>query len=111
MVRKYTASQANRDDKITMRIDKLFVNQITNMTQNKIQRIADQGFVFVNDIPVKSSYKIKPKDVIKILKDFPKRDNKLVAQDIQLIVYEDDHLVMIKTGMVVHPFGHYTGPC
>ena len=101
------------DNQITMRIDKFIVNQIANMTRNKIQKLADQGFVFVNDVPVKSSYKIKPKDVIKILKDFPKRDNKLVPQDIPVtIVYEDDHLVIVnkEPGMVVHPsYGHYTG--
>ena len=101
------------DNQITMRIDKFIVNQIANMTRNKIQKLADQGFVFVNDMPVKSSYKIKPKDVIKILKDFPKRDNKLVPQDIPVtIVYEDDHLVIVnkEPGMVVHPsYGHYTG--
>lgn len=101
------------DNQITMRIDKFIVNQIANMTRNKIQKLADQGFVFVNDLPVKSSYKIKPKDVIKILKDFPKRDNTLVAQDIPVtIVYEDDHLVIVdkEPGMVVHPsYGHYTG--
>tara|TARA_B100001093_G_scaffold415171_1_gene405508 strand:+ start:16638 stop:17702 length:1065 start_codon:yes stop_codon:yes gene_type:complete len=101
------------DNQITMRIDKFIVNQIANMTRNKIQKLADQGFVFVNDMPVKSSYKIKPKDVIKILKDFPKRDNTLVAQDIPVtIVYEDDHLVIVnkEPGMVVHPsYGHYTG--
>lgn len=101
------------DKQISMRVDKFIVNQIANMTRNKIQKLADQGFVFVNDMPVKSSYKIKPKDVIKILKDFPKRDNKLVAQDIPvMIVYEDDHLVIVnkEPGMVVHPsYGHYTG--
>ena len=101
------------DNQITMRIDKFIVNQIANMTRNKIQKLADQGFVFVNDTPVKSSYKIKPKDVIKIIKDFPKRDKKLVAQDIPVaIVYEDDHLVIVnkEPGMVVHPsYGHYTG--
>ena len=101
------------DNQITMRIDKFIANQLANMTRNKIQKLADQGFVFVNDIPVKSSYKIKPKDVIKILKDFPKRDNTLVAQDIPVtIVYEDDHLVIVnkEPGMVVHPsYGHYTG--
>ena len=101
------------DNQITMRIDKFIANQLANMTRNKIQKLADQGFVFVNDIPVKSNYKIKPKDVIKILKDFPKRDNTLVAQDIPVtIVYEDDHLVIVnkEPGMVVHPsYGHYTG--
>ena len=101
------------DNQITMRIDKFIVNQISNMTRNKIQKLADHSFVFVNDMPVKSSYKIKPKDVITILKDFPKRDNKLVPQDIPVtIVYEDDHLVIVnkEPGMVVHPsYGHYEG--
>ena len=101
------------DNQITMRIDKFIVNQIANMTRNKIQKLADQGFVFVNDMPVKSSYKIKPRDIIKILKDFPKRDNRLIPQDIPVtIVYEDDHLVIVnkEAGMVVHPsYGHYTG--
>ena len=101
------------DNQVLMRIDKFIVNQIANMTRNKIQKLADQGFVYVNDMPVKSSYKIKPKDVIKILKDFPKRDNTLVAEDIPVtIIYEDDHLVIVnkEPGMVVHPsYGHYTG--
>ena len=40
---------------------------------------------------------IKPKDVIKILKDYPKRDNKLVPEDIPVtIVYEDDHCLVFK---------------
>ncbi len=101
------------DNQVLMRIDKFIVNQLANMTRNKIQKLADQGFVYVNDMPVKSSYKIKPKDVIKILKDFPKRDNTLVAEDIPVtIIYEDDHLVIVnkEPGMVVHPsYGHYTG--
>ena len=101
------------DNQISMRIDKFIANQIANMTRNKIQKLADQGFIFVNDIPVKSSYKIKPKDIIKILKDFPKRDSTLIPQDIPVaIVYEDDHLVIVnkEPGMVVHPsYGHYTG--
>ena len=101
------------DNQVLMRIDKFIVNQIANMTRNKIQKLADQGFVYVNDLPVKSSYKIKPKDVIKVLKDFPKRDNTLVAEDIPVtIIYEDDHLVIVnkEPGMVVHPsYGHYTG--
>ena len=101
------------DNQISMRIDKFIVNQIANMTRNKIQKLVDQGFVYVNDTPVKSSYKIKPKDIIKILKNFPKQDNRLIPQDLPIsIVYEDDHLVIVnkEPGMVVHPsYGHYTG--
>ena len=101
------------DKQVTMRIDKFVSNQIANMTRTKTQKLADQGFVFVNDEPVKSSYKIKPKDVIRIVKDVPKRDNTLVAQDIPVnIVFEDDYFVIVNKapGMVVHPsYGHFTG--
>ena len=101
------------DNQVTMRIDKFVSNQIANMTRTKTQKLADQGFVFVNDEPVKSSYKIKPKDVIRIVKDVPKRDNTLVAQDIPVnIVFEDDYFVIVNKvpGMVVHPsYGHFTG--
>ena len=101
------------DKQVTMRIDKFVSSQIANMTRSKVQKLADQGFVLVNGEPVKSSYKIKPKDVIKIVKDFPKLDNRLIAQDIPVnIVFEDDHLVIVnkEPGMVVHPsYGHFTG--
>ena len=98
---------------VMMRIDKFLTNQIANMTRNKVQKLADQDFVLVNDVAVKSSYKIKPEDVILVIQDFPKRDKKLVAQDIPVaIVHEDDELVIVnkEPGMVVHPsYGHYTG--
>lgn len=101
------------DHQITMRIDKFIANQIANMTRSKVQKLADQGFVFVNDKPVKSSYKIKPKDVILIVKSFPKRDTTLAPEDIPInIVHEDDDIVIVnkEPGMVVHPsFGHFTG--
>ena len=105
--------QVVEDGQVTMRVDKFMSTQIANMTRTKVQKMADTGFVLVNDEPVKSSYKIKPKDVICIVKDFPKLDNRLVAQDIPInIMFEDDHLVIVnkEPGMVVHPsYGHFTG--
>lgn len=101
------------EGQVTMRLDKFVSNQIANMTRTKVQKMADSDFVYVNDQPAKSSYKIKPNDVIRIVKDIPKRDNTLVAQDIPInIVHEDDHLVIVnkEPGMVVHPsYGHFTG--
>ena len=101
------------DSQVMMRIDKFLTNQIANMTRNKVQKLTDQGFVLVNNESVKSSYKIKPKDIILLTQEFPKRDNTLVAEDIPVnIVYEDSHVVLVdkKPGMVVHPsYGHYTG--
>ena len=101
------------DHQIMMRIDKFLTNQIANMTRNKVQKLAEHNFILVNNVAVKSSYKVKPKDVILVTQDFPKRDNTLVAENIPIsILYEDDYLVIVnkEPGMVVHPsYGHYKG--
>ena len=101
------------DSQVMMRIDKFLTNQIANLTRNKVQKLADQGFVLVNNTSVKSSYKIKPKDVIQVTQDFPKRDKTLRAENIPVnIVYEDNYVVLVnkEPGMVVHPsYGHYSG--
>ena len=98
---------------VMMRIDKFLTNQIANLTRNKVQKLADQNLILVNNIAVKSSYKIKPLDVIQVTQNFPKYDRTLVAEDIPVkIVYEDQDLVIVdkEAGMVVHPsYGHYTG--
>lgn len=96
-----------------LRIDKFLVNRIENASRNKIQDAAAAGNILVNDKPVKSNYKIKANEVITIVMSFPRRELKIIAQDIPLdIPYEDDDLIIInkKPGMVVHPgHGNYTG--
>ena len=49
-----------------LRVDKYLMNMIENATRNKIQNAASSGNIFVNNIPVKSNYKVKPFDVIRI---------------------------------------------
>ena len=67
----------------------------------------------MNGNPVKSNYKIKPGDEIRILMNYPRRELKIIPEDIPLnIVYEDDHIAVINKppGLVVHPgHGNYTG--
>lgn len=96
-----------------LRIDKFLVNRIENASRNKIQDAAAAGNIRVNDQPVKANYKIKANEVITIVMSFPRRELKIIAQDIPLdIPYEDDDLIIInkKPGMVVHPgHGNYTG--
>ena len=46
-----------------LRIDKYLMNFIENATRNKIQAAAKDGSIYVNDVPVKSNYKVKPLDV------------------------------------------------
>ena len=91
-----------------LRVDKFLMNRIENATRNKIQQAAKAGSVRVNDVVVKSNYKVKGGDQVKVLFTHPPYENLLVGEDIPLdIVYEDDTLVVINkvAGMVVHP-GH-----
>ena len=89
------------------------MNFIENATRNKIQLAAKAGNIWVNDIPVKSNYKVKPKDVVRVVLAHPPHENLLVAEDIPLdIVYEDQELMVVNkpAGMVVHPgHGNYQG--
>jgi len=96
-----------------LRIDKYLMNFIENVTRNKIQAAAKDGSIFVNDVPVKSNYKVKPNDVISVKFEHPPHENLLVAEDIPIdIVYEDDDLLVVNkpAGIVVHPgHGNYSG--
>ena len=96
-----------------LRIDKFLLTRLHDTSRNRIQKAADSGFIHVNDRPVKSSYKVRPCDVITLMLDRPHYDNTIEAQDIPLnIVYEDDDLMVINkpAGMVVHPgCGNYDG--
>ena len=96
-----------------LRVDKYLMNRIENATRNKIQNAAKSGSIFVNDIAVKSNYKVKGGDVVRVLFGHPPHENLLVPEDIPIeIVYEDDTVVVInkEAGMVVHPgHGNYSG--
>lgn len=96
-----------------LRIDKYLMNLIQNATRNKIQNAATEGNIFVNDLPVKSNYKVKPFDVITVMLTHPPFENHILPEDLPLnIVYEDDALLLVnkEPDMVVHPgHGNYTG--
>jgi 23S rRNA pseudouridine1911/1915/1917 synthase len=96
-----------------LRVDKYLMNRVENATRNKIQKAAKDGNIFVNDIAVKSSYKVKPFDVVTVLFEHPPYEYLLVPEDIPIdIVYEDDEVLVVNkpAGMVVHPgHGNYSG--
>lgn len=97
----------------SVRIDKYLIDRLPNTSRNKVQSAARNGSVVVNGKPVKSNYKVKPKDDVAIVLPYPVREIELIPQDIPLdIVYEDDQLIVINkpADMVVHPgYGNYTG--
>ncbi|MBP1838942.1 RluA family pseudouridine synthase [Formosa algae] len=96
-----------------LRIDKYLMNFVENATRSKIQAAAKSGNIFVNGVPVKSNYKVKGNDVIKVLFAHPPYENLLVGENIPIdIVYEDNDLLVVNkpAGMVVHPgHGNYSG--
>ena len=96
-----------------LRIDKYLMLMVPNATRNKIQNAATNGDIYVNDVTVKSNYKVKPLDVIRIMLSHPPFENRVDPEDIPLnIVYEDDALLLINkpANFVVHPgHGNYTG--
>lgn len=96
-----------------LRVDKFLMQLIENATRNKIQQAAERGNIFANGVPVKSNYKVKPFDEIKVMLSYPPFENHIIPEDIPLnIVYEDDALLVINkpVGLVVHPgHGNYTG--
>ncbi|WP_208021493.1 RluA family pseudouridine synthase [Flavicella sediminum] len=101
------------DGQVPLRVDKFLMNFIENATRNKIQEAAKNGNILANDVAVKSSYKVKAKDVIRVVLEHPPHENLLVAEDIPInVVYEDDTLMVVNkpAGMVVHPgHGNYSG--
>ena len=96
-----------------LRVDKFLMNMIENTTRNKIQQAAENGSILVNDVAVKSNYKVKAGDVVRLVLAHPTYEQLLTPENIPLdIVYEDDQLLVINkpAGMVVHPgHGNYSG--
>lgn len=96
-----------------LRVDKFLMHLIANATRNKIQNAASDGNIWVNDVPVKSNYRVKPYDVVRVMLSHPPFENLILPENIPLdIVYEDESLLVINKppGLVVHPgHGNYTG--
>ena len=96
-----------------LRVDKYLMNKVENATRNRIQKSAKEGNIFVNDITVKSNYKVKANDVITVRFEHPPYEMLLTPEDLPIdIVYEDDALLVVNkaAGMVVHPgHGNYSG--
>lgn len=106
---KFVASEGQEP----LRVDKFLMNFIENATRNKIQQAVKAGNVLVNEAVVKSNYKVKAKDVVRVVLAHPPHENLLVAEDIALdIVHEDEAVIVVNkpAGMVVHPgHGNYSG--
>jgi len=96
-----------------MRIDQYLKHHLSNVTRTKLQNAIETESVKVNEKAVKSSYKVKPFDIITVSMPHPPRETDIVAENIPLdIVYEDEEVLVLNkpAGMVVHPaYGNWSG--
>ena len=96
-----------------LRIDKYLQMHLEGISRNKIQLAAKANCILVNEVAVKSNYKVKPCDVITILLPEPPHEFEIVPENILFkVVYEDDDVLVVDKdpGVVVHPgYGNFTG--
>ena len=89
---------------VGIRIDK-YLSSNTSYSRNTILGMIENGYILVNNLVVKPSYKLKLKDNI-FIKDGYIKDVTVEKKDIPLdIVYEDNDIIIINkpSGLVVHP--------
>jgi 23S rRNA pseudouridine1911/1915/1917 synthase len=89
-----------------LRLDKYLMSKLENVTRNRTQKAIDEGWVLLNDKPVKSNHKVKPGQTIKVRWKKNKTGGGPIAQEMDLdIRYEDDDLMIVykPAGLVVHP--------
>lgn len=96
-----------------IRVDRFLVDRIAGASRNRIQVAIENNFILVNSRPIKSNYRVKPHDEIKVVLPTPPSLRDVLPEDIPLdIVYEDEELIVLNKpcGMVVHPgYNNWTG--
>lgn len=88
-----------------LRLDKAIALKYTDLSRTNIQRLIEDGKVFVNDKKAKASYKVEIGDKIQV-QEIEVKETSLEAQDIPLdIIYEDNDIIVVnkQKGLVVHP--------
>lgn len=88
------------------RLDKYIADKDDRYSRTIIQKMIEDGKVFVNGKAAKSSYKVVTGDLVTIENAEPKEDLRLKPQKIDLnVVYEDNDIIIVnkEKGMVVHP--------
>lgn len=94
------------------RIDRYLAEELDDKSRSYIQKLIKDGYVTINDKPVKANYRLILGDRITVVyPDASEPD--IVAENIPLdILYEDADIIIVNKPkqMVVHPApGHYSG--
>lgn len=96
-----------------MRLDKLLAVRLEGASRSFIQKALEAGMVTVEGRQLKSSYRVKPGEVISIYQSYAPRGVEVQPEAIPLdVVFEDEYMLVVNkpAGMVVHPgHGHFSG--
>ena len=87
------------------RLDIFLQGELPLFSRSHIKNLIEKDCVFVNEKSVKSGYKLRENDLVKIVIKEPEKISTL-EEDIPFdIVYEDDDVVVVNKpqGLVVHP--------
>lgn len=87
------------------RLDQFLSGHLSHLSRSRIQQLILSHHITLNDGPVKASARLRAQDIIAV-EEPPPVPLIAPAQDIPLVImYEDDHLVVIDKppGLVVHP--------
>lgn len=80
-----------------LRVDKFLTERLSGSSRNRVQQAAEAGCILVNGKPVKSNYRVKPLDEVKVVMDRPRYEFEILAEDIPLdIVYEDSDVLVVN---------------
>lgn len=94
------------------RIDRYLAEEFEDRSRSYLQKLIKEGYVKVNDKPVKSNYRLVLGDRVEVILPEAKEPD-ILPEDIPLdILYEDSDIIIVNKPkqMVVHPApGHYTG--
>ncbi len=101
-----------QEDEEGERIDRFLAEKTNSLSRSRIQKLITEGHITVNRKIVKPNYKIKDRDLVKVILP-PSAPLRLEPENIPLdIIYEDEGLIVVNKprGMVVHPApGNYSG--
>ncbi|MFK7971594.1 MAG: RluA family pseudouridine synthase [Bacteroidia bacterium] len=96
----------------TMRVDKFLATFLPNISRSRIQNASKAGSILVNGSPVRVSYKIKPRDEVKLILPYPPPPE-MEPEEIPLdIRHEDEQVIVLykSANMVCHPgIGNHHG--
>jgi len=89
-----------------VRIDKALSNLTDELTRSYIQKLVEEGHIYINGELVSNKKNVVKTDDEIVVEIPPAKDTNIKAEDIEIdFVYEDDDIIIVnkKQGMVVHP--------